>query len=99
MDLTLEEYLEQSFRFNLYLDPDHTEPNPIFEAFGIALPVVLCGREVHEHFGLSGEFLDIIEADGVQYLLFPHPSGLNRWWNSEENCKKAKKKLKEFIGG
>lgn len=31
------------------------------------------------------------------FLLFPHPSGINAWWNEDFNRFRAKKRLAEFV--
>lgn len=58
---------------------------------------VLLGQKVASCFGLEGEPLDVHEAIGKRFLLFPHPSGINRWWNSRENTARATIKLREFL--
>lgn len=32
-----------------------------------------------------------------QFLIFPHPSGLNHWWNDPENQFRARKALNDFV--
>jgi hypothetical protein len=47
---------------------------------------VLLGRRVAAAFGLaSAPYLEWTEARGRTWVVMPHPSGVNRWWNDEEN--------------
>lgn len=66
---------------------------------------VLLGAEVARCFGFStvSEPLALKEAydDAAHvkrfFLLFPHPSGINRWWNEDFNVFRARKMLREFL--
>lgn len=60
---------------------------------------VLLGAEVQNAFGYRGETLEVRfdKNTGKNYLLFPHPSGINVWWNEPFNVHRAKKRLKEFV--
>lgn len=66
--------------------------------------VLLLGRRVAAAFGLEcalepcvpklvefppSEFVSIV-------VMVPHPSGVNLWWNSEENRERARKALRDF---
>lgn len=71
------------------------------------LRFVLLGAEVQRCFG----FLPGITADPIRiaekwddsahikrlFLLFPHPSGINQWWNEPFNVHRAQKILREFL--
>lgn len=47
---------------------------------------VLCGLRVAKVFGLgSYKPMTICVYRGVWYLMMPHPSGRNRYWNSKEH--------------
>lgn len=66
--------------------------------------IVLLGRQVAESFGLGFDPLKIQRAKSgfggseivSRYLIFPHPSGLNRWWNKPGNRRAARKRLRSF---
>ena len=57
--------------------------------------VVLVGRNVANAFGaLSWDWFEWFylgeHGDGPRFAAMPHPSGLNRWWNSEVNRQRAR---------
>jgi len=56
-----------------------------------SVPLVLLGRRVSRAFGLSGTapILEWIEHEGRAVMVFPHPSGINQWWNDPSNRKRA----------
>jgi hypothetical protein len=62
--------------------------------------VVLAGRSVAKAFDLRMDFLEerggALGAESV--LLLPHPSGVNLWWNSPENRKRAREVLRMCSG-
>ena|GEM_PF-4543914 len=60
---------------------------------------VLLGHEVARAFGVRGDILET-KFDPVHsknYLLFPHPSGINLFWNEPFNVHRAGKRLREFL--
>lgn len=59
--------------------------------FGRGAEILLLGKNVAKAFGFGNmKFLDSTEIGGVMFHLFPHPSGVNRWWNNPNNTKAAK---------
>jgi hypothetical protein len=60
---------------------------------------VLLGEEVSRAFGFKFSALEIRTRphDPRRYLCFPHPSGINQWWNDSFNRFRAAKRLREFI--
>lgn len=69
------------------------------EVLDINQRFILVGRKVAQAFRLGDKnpYLDWIGDYKLSYQLpygpvaiFPHPSGLNRWWNSSENREQAK---------
>ncbi len=64
---------------------------------------VLLGAEVGRAFGVRGDWLGVtakwrdVPRAQMQFLLFPHPSGINLWWNDSFNVYRAKKRLREFV--
>jgi hypothetical protein len=62
---------------------------------------VLLGAEVQRAFGFAGEPLSVRfdKETEKNYLLFPHPSGINAWWNEPFNVHRAKARLREFLEG
>lgn len=59
---------------------------------------ILCGRRVAEAFGVFGDFLDWTCFDR-DFLLIPHPSPVNRWWNKPENRVKARAVILDAVRG
>jgi uracil-DNA glycosylase len=58
---------------------------------------VLLGKRVAERFDAKGEFLQTISHGQKHFLILPHPSGINRWWNEPNNVAAAAEKLKGFL--
>jgi hypothetical protein len=44
-------------------------------------------------------FLAEIRVYGRRFLIFPHPSGANRWWNERQNERRARELLQRFLRG
>ncbi len=67
--------------------------------------VVLLGRNVAEAFLLWVGFLTEVELgvlgedEPVRALVVPHPSGVDRWYNSRKNREAAARVLREFLRG
>ena len=62
--------------------------------------VVLLGKNVARCFGFRDlPFLAEINIYGRRFLIFPHPSGTNRWWNERRNERRARKLLQRFLRG
>lgn len=60
--------------------------------------VFMLGYNVSEAFGVSGTyFCGSIEhpfgGAEVAFIVFPHPSGVSRWWNDARNAKEARRVL------
>lgn len=49
--------------------------------------LMLLGRRVSSSFGLDGEYLswELVRPWATLFCVVPHPSGMNRWWNTPEN--------------
>lgn len=61
--------------------------------------VVLAGRGVATAFGLSDmEFLERRKVGLIDFVLLPHPSGINLWWNRLVNKRRAARLLRELLG-
>lgn len=60
---------------------------------------VLLGAPVARCFGYAAAPLEvrIDKTTRKQFLLFPHPSGINQWWNDDFNRFRARKRLREFL--
>src|ERR1043166_3212165 len=62
--------------------------------------IVLLGKNVARCFGLRDlPFLAEISIYGRRFLIFPHPSGVNRWWNERRNERRARQLLQRFLRG
>ena len=58
--------------------------------------VVMLGRQVARAFDPEYAKLEYLDNLG-RFILFPHPSGINRWWNEPRNVRKAKRFLREIF--
>lgn len=62
--------------------------------------IVLLGKNVAQCFGFRDlPFLAEIHIYGRRFLIFPHPSGVNRWWNERRNERRARQLLQRFLRG
>ena len=62
--------------------------------------IVLLGKNVARCFGFRDlPFLAEINIYGRRFLIFPHPSGTNRWWNERRNERRAQQLLQRFLRG
>jgi hypothetical protein len=62
--------------------------------------IVLLGKNVARCFGFRDlPFLAEISIYGRRFLIFPHPSGINRWWNERRNERRARQFLQRFLQG
>jgi hypothetical protein len=62
--------------------------------------IVLLGKNVARCFGFRDlPFLAEIRIYGRRFLIFPHPSGVNRWWNERRNERRARQLLQRFLRG
>jgi hypothetical protein len=62
--------------------------------------IVLLGKNVARCFGFRDlPFLAEIRIYGRRFLIFPHPSGVNRWWNERRNERRAQQLLQRFLRG
>lgn len=60
---------------------------------------VLLGRHVAEAFGFEHEPLRVLDFPAFprSYLMFPHPSGANAFWNSAQGTRAARAVLRAFL--
>jgi uracil-DNA glycosylase len=62
--------------------------------------IVLLGKNVARCFGFGDvPFLAEINVYGRRFLIFPHPSGTNRWWKERQNERRAQQLLQQFLRG
>jgi uracil-DNA glycosylase len=62
--------------------------------------IVLLGKNVARCFGFRDlPFLAEISVYGRRFLIFPHPSCINRWWNERRNEQRARQLLQRFLRG
>ncbi len=62
--------------------------------------IVLLGKNVARCFGFHDvPFLAEICVYGRRFLIFPHPSRANRWWNERRNEQRAQQLLQRFLRG
>ena len=62
--------------------------------------IVLLGKNVARCFGFRDlPFLAEIRIYGRRFLIFPHPSSANRWWNERQNERRARGLLQRFLRG
>jgi len=110
-NLTEQEYLDRTLRCNLVQKdvPRGKWPMSLASAEAIKIreerwkgcqKVILLGKLVAEAFWpkLKPDFLSAWEyGRGVWIWVFPHPSGLNRWWNDPANLNKAQRVLRNIL--
>jgi hypothetical protein len=58
---------------------------------------VLLGSNVARCFALPWDGLVRYERGDKSFLLLPHPSGINQWYNSQANRSDAAKYIKRFV--
>lgn len=52
---------------------------------------ILAGRRVAAAFNLYDfDYFEALDVDGHDYVVVPHPSGVNRWWNDPGNRSRAR---------
>lgn len=52
--------------------------------------VVLLGKRVAAAFGMKRpKYLERVKHRGLDVVVLPHPSGVNRWWNDARNVHRA----------
>lgn len=56
---------------------------------------VFMGKRVAAAYGWRGEYFEWGELNGRRIATFPHPSGINMWWNDPANVELAR----EFVAG
>lgn len=111
--LTFEEYLARTDRINLFgYWPGAAGKGssfPMNEAVWLAslikisrakqsARVILLGKRVAKAFGMrSPAYLEWCDFHGVQYAVIPHPSGINRWYNSTANKSALRRFLSESL--
>lgn len=60
--------------------------------------ILLMGRKVERAFGWTGtKYLVWNEWQSHQVVVFPHPSGVNLWWNDVQNIEKARRALRRAL--
>lgn len=61
--------------------------------------VVMAGRNVAAAFGFKRvRYFEEIVRDGVVFVMVPHPSGVNMWWNDRGNERQAEIFLRSLVG-
>src|SRR4029079_18615908 len=62
--------------------------------------IVLLGKNAARCFGFRDlPFLAEISIYGRRFLILPHPSRTNRWWNERRNEQRARQLLQRFLRG
>lgn len=69
------------------------------EAAGIVLDGValLCGKRVAAAFGVQPIYFLRQQVGTAEVYVIPHPSGVNRWYNSLSNRRRAARFLRRFV--
>ena len=63
----------------------------------VELDIVVLGEKVARCFRLGWCPLGYIRFGACRFLMLPHPSGINRWYNSARNRTAARRSFKRFI--
>lgn len=60
--------------------------------------ILLMGRNVEQAFGFRRQpWLKPRRWKGLLFICFPHPSGINTWWNDRNNREAAKQLLQDMV--
>lgn len=62
--------------------------------------ILLMGRKVRRAMGLNGQWMYLGPGQfhwGHWVYIFPHPSGINRWWNDPVNYAAAEKFMRDLV--
>ena len=59
--------------------------------------IVAVGANVARALDIDGEGLRTVSNGRRAFLVVPHPSGLNRWFNEPENVAEASRALRAFV--
>lgn len=59
--------------------------------------VLLAGKRVAGAMGARAGYLEWFDMGGARAAVLPHPSGVNRWWNSAENRARATEFVRECL--
>lgn len=60
--------------------------------------VVLAGKNVARAFGVRAEYHEWLVSPGCRAVVVPHPSGVNRWWNSADNREASRVFWTDLLG-
>lgn len=78
---------EKGFEFDF--ESAQIEARQLVRGFKRGQIVLLLGGRVTEAFGVHHEYFNEVKLNGARCYIVPHPSGVNRWWNDQDNVKKA----------
>lgn len=59
--------------------------------------VVLMGQNVARAFDMKGRHFEKMRLGRAEFMCFPHPSGINLWWNDAAKVRSGKKRLRNFL--
>lgn len=59
--------------------------------------VLFLGRSAAAAFGFAAPFLFWRPFRVAEAAIFPHPSGINHWWNDTRNRRRAARFLRKFL--
>lgn len=59
--------------------------------------VIFLGRQVARAFGAREAYLRPFRLGEATCMIFPHPSGVNRWYNSRANRARASRSLRRWL--
>ena len=60
---------------------------------------ILAGKRVAAAFGIRAAYFEVVVKDGRQFMIIPHPSGINRWWNEHGAAERFIAEFYGFING
>lgn len=79
-------------------DEGRDEAQKLIDEGELQPPLFFLGHRVATAFGLKRtEYFKWTEVEGLPVVVLPHPSGVNRWWNSEENQRAGRRFFEEFL--
>lgn len=59
--------------------------------------IIMAGRQTALAFGIKADYFEPVRFRGKTAYVMPHPSGINRWWNSSNNYAKARRFMRKCV--
>ncbi len=88
---------EKGFEFDLRAAKISAEV--LRQSFKEGQIVLFLGGRVAEAFGVHGPYFEhrVVNQIGTEAYIFPHPSGISRWWNDPANKQQAAEFMQDVV--